>query len=170
MKDAKLSLETAKALYNEGGAGKQFALDNYSESELIKPRFDSKQFLLSFFNDFVYKVDRIEYPNVLFFGFDKEGNYLFEYNFYHHIFWFSSVKIWSTLGEENGWCYEETEQFCKDMVEEHFKLKDITTLKPRITSPNSVEEHFKLKDITTEVNQKYDKQAVDYRGYEQRVP
>ena len=36
MKDTKLTLETAKVMYKEGGAGKLFALDNYTESELIK--------------------------------------------------------------------------------------------------------------------------------------
>ena len=36
MKKAKLSLETAKEFYNQGGAAKQFALDNYSEEELTK--------------------------------------------------------------------------------------------------------------------------------------
>ena len=32
--EAKLTLETAKEFYKQGGAAKQFALDNYSESEL----------------------------------------------------------------------------------------------------------------------------------------
>ena len=36
MKEAKLSLETAKEFYNQGGAAKQFALDNYSKEELTK--------------------------------------------------------------------------------------------------------------------------------------
>jgi len=33
----KLTLATAKQLYQEGGAGKAFALDNYNETELTKP-------------------------------------------------------------------------------------------------------------------------------------
>ncbi len=33
---AKLTLETAKKMYLEGGAGKQFALDNFSEEKLKK--------------------------------------------------------------------------------------------------------------------------------------
>lgn len=32
----KLTLETAKALYKEGGAGKSFALDNFTEKELTE--------------------------------------------------------------------------------------------------------------------------------------
>lgn len=36
MKQIQLTLETAKQLYKEGGAGKSFALDNYSESELTR--------------------------------------------------------------------------------------------------------------------------------------
>lgn len=37
-KQIKLSLDTAKKLYVEGGAGKAFALDNYSEEELTKKK------------------------------------------------------------------------------------------------------------------------------------
>lgn len=36
MKEAKLSLETAKQMYAQGGAAKSFALDNYTEAELTK--------------------------------------------------------------------------------------------------------------------------------------
>ena len=36
MKKAELTLETAKAMYKEGGVAKQFALDNYTEEELTK--------------------------------------------------------------------------------------------------------------------------------------
>lgn len=35
-KTATLTIETAKLLYEQGGASKQFALDNYSEEELTK--------------------------------------------------------------------------------------------------------------------------------------
>ena len=34
MKEVKLSLDTAKALYQQGGASKLFALDNYTEEEI----------------------------------------------------------------------------------------------------------------------------------------
>ena len=36
MKQANLTLETARELYKQGGASKSFALDNYSEEELNK--------------------------------------------------------------------------------------------------------------------------------------
>ena len=36
MKKVKLSLDTAKALYQQGGASKLFALDNYTEEEINK--------------------------------------------------------------------------------------------------------------------------------------
>lgn len=38
MREAKLSLEAARELYNQGGASKQFALDNYTEEELKEPK------------------------------------------------------------------------------------------------------------------------------------
>jgi len=39
MKQANLSLYTAKELYKQGGASKSFALDNYSEKELTEKQF-----------------------------------------------------------------------------------------------------------------------------------
>ena len=35
----KLTLETARALFKEGGAGKKFALDNYTEEQLTKKEY-----------------------------------------------------------------------------------------------------------------------------------
>jgi len=39
MKLANITLETAKALYAQGGAARQLALDNFSESDLKKPNW-----------------------------------------------------------------------------------------------------------------------------------
>lgn len=42
MKQANLSIQTAKALYTQGGAARLFALDNYSEKELTEIKFPEK--------------------------------------------------------------------------------------------------------------------------------
>ena len=39
MKQAQITLETAKALYAQGGAARQLALDNFSESDLKEPNW-----------------------------------------------------------------------------------------------------------------------------------
>lgn len=39
MKQANISIETARAMYEQGGAGKAFALDNFSEQELTTPTY-----------------------------------------------------------------------------------------------------------------------------------
>ena len=42
MKQANISLETARAMYEQGGAAKQFALDNYTEKELSSSKYPNK--------------------------------------------------------------------------------------------------------------------------------
>ena len=39
MKQAQITLETAKALYAQGGAARQLALDNFSEADLKEPNW-----------------------------------------------------------------------------------------------------------------------------------
>jgi hypothetical protein len=125
MKNAKLSLETAKALYNQGGVSRQFALDNFTEEELTKPLFDVKEFLLSFFNDFNYKVDRVEFPKSTFFGFDKQGNFLFEYEKINNRFYLSYDKIWLYIANKTGWGRDELQNFVRGVVIEHFQISSV---------------------------------------------
>ncbi len=42
MKQAQITLETAKALYAQGGAARQLALDNFSESDLKEPNWPKR--------------------------------------------------------------------------------------------------------------------------------
>lgn len=58
---AKLTLETAKELYKEGGAGKAFALDNFTEEEL-KERWLPKtweEYHSMFFGGYIIAMNRI---------------------------------------------------------------------------------------------------------------
>ena len=44
MKQANITLQTAKALYAQGGAARQLALDNFSESDLTEPNWPPKRY------------------------------------------------------------------------------------------------------------------------------
>ena len=90
-------------------------------------------------------VDFEKYPNFLFW-FDKDGKYICEYDWKNGHFWFSYRNVWSVFESEFSLNYLETKKFLNGMVEEHFKLKGVTTgllYNHRITW---VEEHFKLKN------------------------
>ena len=76
MKKADLSLETAIALYNEGGASRQFALDNNTEKELTKKplptTFEDLDEILGYYVNAMGGVDGSEH--------DKDYFHADEYN------------------------------------------------------------------------------------------
>ena len=72
------------------------------------------------------KVDFEKYPNILFW-FDKDGKYICEYDWKNDWFWFSHNQVWSVFESEFFLNYMEIRTFLNGMVEEHFKLKGITT-------------------------------------------
>ncbi len=72
------------------------------------------------------KVDFEKYPNNLFW-FDKDGKYICEYDWKRNYFWFSYSKVWSVFETEFSPNYQEIKEFLNGMVEEHFKLKGVTT-------------------------------------------
>ncbi len=114
--------------------------------QLKSQKFDPNKFIDSIFNNFVRKADREKYPDVAFFGFDLEGNFLFEYNEKTGVFWVSYVRIWSVLETEMKGKYTDVQKFIKTKVEEHFKLRDVAPFIMKRYHPVLVEEHFKLRD------------------------
>ncbi len=122
-------------------------LSSINQSNDLK-KFDPNKFIDDIFNNFVRKVDRVKYPNVAFFGFDVDGNYLFEYSEKNGRFWVSYSKIWSVLEKEMKWDCADIQKFMKTKVEEHFKLRDVTPYPVRCNQLLQVEEHFKLRDVT----------------------
>ena len=91
------------------------------------------------------KVDFEKYPNFLFW-FDKDGKYICEYDWKNGDFWFSYRNDWSVFESEFSLNYLETKKFLNGMVEEHFKLKGVTTYLEDQFQCSGVEEHFKLKN------------------------
>ena len=65
-----------------------------------------------------------KYSNYIFFVKDKE--IYMEYNEKYGYLWCSYDKIWSVFESEFGMNYEETQEFIKDMVEEHYNLRGLT--------------------------------------------
>ena len=71
-------------------------------------------------------VDFEKYPNSMFW-FDSD-ECIFEYDFKNHAFLSNYPKIWENFECHFNGNYNEIQLFMNSMVEEHFKLKGVTTL------------------------------------------
>jgi hypothetical protein len=94
------------------------------------------------------KTDDVKYPNDIFY-FSNE-KYIANYNQKYNSFWCNYYSFWPKFELNNLFNYLTIRNLLNSMIEEHFKLKDIT-MKYKYTFDNDeIEEHFKLKDITTQ--------------------
>ena len=85
----------------------------------------------------------IEYPIVI------KGVCLFEQNFKSGILWCDYNKIWSVFIKNYSSNYQEISGLIKCWLEEHDKLKVLTTVLNFKGTGNMLEEHDKLKVLTT---------------------
>ena len=98
----------------------------------------------------VSKIDEKEYPDYIFLF--KGDKILFD--FYkiqdekNGHFWCSYQHYWSVFENEYGLNYTEVQEFTKDMVEKHFKMKVLTPLGGLDNLSLQVEKHFKMKVLT----------------------
>ena len=98
----------------------------------------------------VSKIDEKEYPDYIFLF--KGDKILFD--FYkiqdekNGHFWCSYQHYWSVFENEYGLNYTEVQEFTKDMVEKHFKMKVLTPSKAEDWKLFLVEKHFKMKVLT----------------------
>ena len=83
------------------------------------------KYLNSEFSDLTpYETEK--YPDYIFFM--KDGEVVFDYNKENGVVYISYDKIWSFLKNFFGLEYEEIQGLTKKWVEEHYKLRVITTL------------------------------------------
>jgi hypothetical protein len=114
----------------------------------VKPQITPEELFLQFFDGCTTRFDRKEYPYSIFY-FDKDGNYLAEFRSKSNTFYINYSKVWSIFEAEYSLNYSSTRELMNRLVEEHFKLKDVTTFNFHGVVLIRVEEHFKLKDVTT---------------------
>ncbi len=109
----------------------------------------TKDFFLKIINGSTFKLDPLKYPNSNFY-FDGETLLLvIEKRKEKWYAWFSYEKIWSVIAEQNNWNYTQTREFLKLRIEDHFKLRDVTSDAFRKTFYLRIEDHFKLRDVTS---------------------
>ena len=100
--------------------------------------------------DLVIKIDEKEYPNSIFF-FNKDNEIIFEYDKNNGYFWCNYKKYWTIFYEKFNYNYNQVKYLTKDMVENHFKINEITPMSIRILNYLQVENHFKINEITPSI-------------------
>jgi hypothetical protein len=116
----------------------------------LKPQITPEELFLQFFDGCTVRFDRENYPDYIFY-FDKDENYLADYFVKSNRFYINYHKVWEVFETEFSLNSSSTKSLLNRLVEEHFKLKDVTTTVFSIAGGTEVEEHFKLKDVTTEM-------------------
>lgn len=124
MKTFKITEEQIKDIAS--GGGKRKIKDMFPT--VFEPKQTAEEFFNSVFNkDLTRKVDFEKYPDsqfyfdgeILMLEIQKSGETLYA--------WFNYNEIWNPISVKNNWDYHETQAFLKTRVEEHFKLRDVTT-------------------------------------------
>jgi hypothetical protein len=77
--------------------------------------------------DLVRKKGPEEYPNSIFW-FDKDGRWIFEYDKKDKYFWCQYNRVWLIFENNFSMEFKEIQAFIKDQVNEHFKIKGLTTV------------------------------------------
>jgi hypothetical protein len=90
-----------------------------------------------------YKTKK--YSNHIFFI--KDGEVIFDYNKENGYVCISYDKIWLFLESFFGLKNEEIRELTKTWVEEHYKLRVVTTFIPKFNKFKKVEEDYKLDNL-----------------------
>lgn len=115
-----------------------------STFKCLKIDSEAEKFFISQFVDVQIKIDHDKYSNTIFF-FDKDNNYLSEYNSKIKYFWISHKNVWSFLESNYDLNYYQVKDLSKYWKEEHFKLRTVIVMRANEICLDKVEEHFKLK-------------------------
>jgi len=108
----------------------------------LKIKDEKESFFIHQFIDCQIKIDYDAYPDKIFF-FDEYGNYLSEYDSKSQEFWISYPNVWSPLEFNYNLDSIEIMKLTANWIEEHFKLKNVSTLDVLEGEGSSIEEHFK---------------------------
>lgn len=84
-----------------------------------------EQLFIDLIKDCSIKLDQEKYPfQILLF---QDDIWMFEYNWKHYIFLYHSNKVWSVFKSKFNIDYQTHNQFIKNMIKKHFKIKTHAT-------------------------------------------
>lgn len=90
----------------------------------LKIEEGAEQFFIKKFIDCRIKIDQMNDENLIFF-FDRNGNYLGEYNPKSTYFWISHNNVWVTLESKYFLSYDQILSLTESWIEKHFRLKSV---------------------------------------------
>lgn len=107
-----------------------------------KPEITPENLFLQIFDGCTVRFDTEKYPNSIFY-FDKDGNFLAEYDSKTNFFWLSYHKVWKVFQAQFSLNYNLLKELLSQQVEQHFKLKQVTAQVEQMCDDIWVEQHFK---------------------------
>lgn len=109
-----------------------------------QPEITAENLFLQIFDGCTVRFDMEKYPNSIFY-FDKDGNFLAEYDSQTNFFWVSYPKVWQVFEAQFSLNYDLLREVLSQQIEQHFKLTQVTAKSSLFRLYNLVEQHFKLK-------------------------
>ena len=110
-----------------------------------KPTISKEERFLQLIDGLTVKIDQKKYPNSVFLF---KGNH-FYFEIEKTYIWCSYYKVWSVFEKEYEMEYADVQVFIKDQLEEHFKIKDLTSKDCGYINSVVMEEYFKMKGLTS---------------------
>jgi len=101
-----------------------------------------KDFFLKMINGSTIKIDHYKFPNSTFY-FDGDSLLLEIKKKEEKLYAFLNYEeIWNPISSQNNWNYSQTQEFFQLMIEDHFKLRDVTAYRTRRFHRYHIEDHF----------------------------
>ena len=113
----------------------------------MKEKLTMKEYFIEFLKSLTTKLDP-EYPNYIFY-LNNKNKIVIEYDKKSNIAYLDYYKIWSVFETKYHLKYQEIKELTGPMLEQHLKLKGVTTGIPYTYSDFMLEQHLKLKGVTT---------------------
>ena len=108
-----------------------------------------KEYFIEFLNSLTTKLDS-KYPDYIFY-LNNKNKIVIEYDKKFNIAWLDYDKIWSVFETKYHLKYQEIKELTEPMLEQHLKLKGVTTTCPLAVMSVVLEQHLKLKGVTTRI-------------------
>ena len=113
----------------------------------MKEKIKMKEYFIEFLNSLTTKLDS-KYPDYIFY-LNNKNKIVIEYDKKFNIAWLDYDKIWSVFETKYHLKYQEIKELTGPMLEQHLKLKGVTTIWSSAKKQQGLEQHLKLKGVTT---------------------
>ena len=113
----------------------------------MKEKLTMKEYFIEFLKSLTIKLDS-KYPDYIFY-LNNKNKIVIKYNKKFNTAWLDYYKIWLVFETKYHLKYQEIKELTGTMLEQHLKLKGVTTDWIPVLLWNGLEQHLKLKGVTT---------------------